>query len=176
VTVAPPPAGCPLGSSETAYARGSGASAPTCFRAGGCGNWGWSNRFTGDGVATADLVAGAGNGACGGGSRVGSLAVACTTSGGSSTVMLSSPAQTIVAGAPVTPHFFLGCAAPARCTPPRFGAARTAVCSAASSTACGGNIPAVLSGPLTFSIGCPCASVHWVFHESSDGFTSACPV
>lgn len=184
---------CCSGPSGTAYAKADRANVTqsTCFIGyAGCktndtngnGNWGWFNRFIGNGTngTTGTIITGAGQ--CKGGTNVGSVAVTCTnTRVNSSTVSMSINSQvfTVDRTKAVEPHFYLGCAAPTDCNPPSYGACSDATgnncpaCSSTSSKSCGGNLPAILNGTQTFSIGCACNNVYWVLHEGKgSGYTS----
>jgi hypothetical protein len=67
------------------------------------------------------------------------------------------------------------------CTKPNFGAPSTTCDPTSKDTSCGGRLPALLSEPQTFELGCPCGSVYWAVQETSEGFVvdrvdGVCPI
>jgi hypothetical protein len=115
-----------------------------------------------------DLLQGASS-TCNGGTRVGTITVACSTSGTVATVTIGPLNQTVAGAA--TPSFYLGCAPPSgnrRCTPTGWSGGNT--CRATSSTTnCGGALTVSSltagvgagSGTLRYQLGCTCTNVVW---------------
>lgn len=151
-------------------------------------NWGWYNRGPTRGMFV-DLVAGAGNGnggtvstTCGGGTRVGSVRMACNaTNPKLVTLTIRNHARSVL----TSQHFFVGCRGPSDCGPSDFGATNATCSTTSSYYACGGNFnkasstlsapQAVPGNPLeseqTLTVmmkgTCSCQDAFWVIHQSA---------